>query len=610
MKFSARQRSAVLAASVALAAVAVYANSLANGFAFDDVAIIGDRSLVHGLGRLWEIVTAPYWPEAAFNSGVYRPLTLLSFAVDWQVWGGSPFGFHLTNILVHAVVSGLVVLLLLRFFPGWAAWAGGMIFAVHSVHTEAVANVVGRGELFVALFVLIGCLVYTRAVREGRLSLAATGLIALCYALAGLSKEVGFVMPGLLLATDLPLLAGGADRRRFARLRLPLYVVLTGVLALLFLVRWSVLGAALESIPDRAFTMDDSFPTRVFTMARVWPRYFELLIFPLHLSADYSPAVILPADHVTLAGVVGFLLVVAVVVVAVATFRRTPELALAVVWAGLALLPVSNLVLTAEIVLAERTLYLPSVAVAVVAGLALARAPVGRRGWVAAALAAWVLLFSGVTVRRNPVWDSTGTVFEDLRRHHPESSRLLFALGLRHHERGEWEEAREWFRRSLQVWPWYAPYQAKYALVLLGEGELEEAAERARAAVELDPGFLGHHKLLVLIHLRDNDPAAALNAVERALDVAKPDASLFTQQADAYVGLGDYDGAARAQEAAIREGREDWTTWYRLALFRAAAGDTTAALEALQTARSAPGARSARADSVERAWSTRARVSP
>ena len=600
----ARQRY-LIAFSAGIVSIIVNANSLVNGFAYDDVWIISNRELVHGIGRGWEIVTSQFWSDA-FEPLIYRPLTLLTFAVDWQVWGGDPFGFHLTNVVLHAVVTVLLVFFLSRFFPIWAAWAGGLVFAVHSVHTEAVANVVGRAEILTALFILIGCLVYMRAVRRERISLTVVALLAILYTLAGFSKEVGFVMPGLLLATDLPLLArtSTGELGRFTRARLPLYASLAGVLALLFLVRLAVLGTLVGSVPARTFALDDSFTTRLFTMARVWPRFFDLLLFPLDLSADYSPAVILPASGLTLGGAFGFVLVILTIALAVVAFRRLPEFSMAVMWSVVALIPVSNLLIMVETVLGERRLYLPSISVSIVVALALARAPATRRRLLGAAVVAWVGFFSVVTIRRNPVWASTDAVFADLLRHHPESSRVLFGLGQRHQELGNYAEARIWMERSLEIWPWYAPYQAKFATTLMDQGRFDEAEARARRAIELDPQHRGNYKLLLLILLLEKKYPEAVAVAERAITTVDPDASLYTQKADAHAGIEDFEAAALAQEKAIREGRENWSAWSRLARFRVAAGDTVRALDALRRARIAPGAgaHEAEADSLGRAW--------
>jgi tetratricopeptide (TPR) repeat protein len=595
----------LVALLVAAVAVAVFANSLANGFAYDDDFIIKNRELVHGLEGIRTLLVSPYWPEG-FSSGLYRPLTLLTYALDWWIWNGTPFGFHLVNVLLHAAVSALVVLFLLRLFPWWAAVAGGLVFAVHSVHTEAVANVVGRAELLAALFVLAACLIYMRGVRGGGISLGAGLAIVLLYALAGFAKEGGFVLPGLLLATDLPLLKDVKrdELKAWIRRRLPLFVALTGVLIVLLAARWLALGAPLENQPDRVFALDSSFVTRLFTMSRVWPRYFELLLLPFNLSADYSPGVILPASGITPLGIAGFALAVATIALAIALYRRAPEFAMAVAWMAIALLPVSNLIIMAEIVLAERTLYLPSVALSVLAALALVHIPAPRRRWVAVALTAWILVFSTVTIRRNSVWDSTDTVFEDLRRRHPESSRLLFGVASMIYRQGDWPKAEEWFDKSIRMWPYHAPYRVEYGMHLFEHGELEKADSLLAGAVRLKPNNVNYRVLLTLVRFQAGDAEGARRAIEGALEEMGERPELYAVLADLHLLAGRPDSAVIVQKLVLRL-RQDgptWRDWLRMAAMQHAAGDTAGARAALERAEAAPEAIAATVDSVRRAW--------
>ncbi len=592
----------LLACATGVLALAVYSNSLFNGFAYDDVWIVETRNVIHGLGQLGQLLTSDYWPSR-FGSGLYRPLTLLSFAVDWSVWGGAPFGFHLTNVLLHATVTALLTLLLLRLFPWWAALAGGAVFAVHSVHTEAVANVVGRGELLAALFVVVACLVYVRATRNGGVPWRSVVLICGCYALALVSKEGGAVLPALLLLLDLPRVKRPTAWLPILRSRLPLLLGMAFVLVFFFALRWAVLGAPIHVVLDRAFIPDSSFATRFFTMARVWPRYYELLLFPLVLSADYSPAVILPASSITGLGLVGILLVGFTVLLASVTFRRMPELSTAVLWAAVTLLPVSNLIVVAEIVLAERTFYLPTVAVSIVASTLAARTRPPARKWIAAAVGLWVVVFSAVTVRRNPVWESTGTVFADVQRKHPESSRLLWWLGDRRLRIGDWEGAREWYRRSLQVWPYYPQYLAEFAVNLNDRGEYAEAEAMAERALGLVPDHPDYYSLLALIRFRQGDFAGVLDVTDAARDVSIEDYVLYTLAADSYSRLGDPGRAVQAQKSSLRlrGARATWREWYRLATLAVASGDTAEALTALDSLRRRPEADPSVADSLSRA---------
>jgi tetratricopeptide (TPR) repeat protein len=592
---------------VALASVAVYANSLGNKFAYDDVVIIETRETAHSVGDIPELITEPYWVEDYFPGGIYRPLTMANFAIDWSIWNGDPFGFHLVNVVMHAAVSALVALFLLLFFPWWAALAGGLVFAVHPVHTEAVANIVGRAEMLTALFVLTATIAYIRAGRRGRFSVAVVLVIAACYALASFSKEIGVVLPGLLLATDLTLPSRRPTQtlKGYVRTRLPLFAVLTGVLLLVFAARWAVLGAAVESVPHLTFALDNSFTTRLFTMARIWPRYLELFVFPSDMSADYSPAIVLPVEGLTALGALGFLLLFSSLAIAIATYRRAPEFAMAVAWTVLAILPVSNLIITAEIVLAERTLYLPSVAVSVIAALALAKTVPSWRRWLLAGLAVWLAGFSVVTVKRNPVWYDTDSLFEDLREKHPESIRLLYAKALDYYKMGAWELAREYFNMWIEIWPHHAPWLGQYAAALADFGEFEKADSVISVAIRMKPNVTTFHRLRAIMLLDGGNPERALQAIDEAVAIVGVDPDFEGLRAEAYERLGRLPDAVEAQEAAL-EGWEDeatWHGWFRLARLRAAAGDTAAALEALAVARGRPGALPEVADSAERAWS-------
>ena len=137
--------------AVFLCAVAVYVGALQNRFAWDDTPIIVKIDLVHAWSGVWRAFAVPYWPSD-WGGFLYRPLTVATFAIDWQLH--STLWFHLVNILWHGLASVLVAVIA----GDWlgtreegsgkrAALVAGLIFAVHPVHVEAVANVVWRAEL-------------------------------------------------------------------------------------------------------------------------------------------------------------------------------------------------------------------------------------------------------------------------------------------------------------------------------------------------------------------------------------------------------------------------------------------------------------------------------
>ncbi|MGH7480941.1 MAG: hypothetical protein ACRELV_02205, partial [Longimicrobiales bacterium] len=146
-----------------LAAVAIaYANSLANGFARDDGAVIVLNDRIKDLTDFGAIWLAPYWPRDGGDWGLYRPLPIFGYAVQWALGSGTPVIFHATSMLLHGAVTVLVLVLLRSLVEAPAALAGALIFAVHPVATEAVANVVGQAELLAALGIVGACVLYGR----------------------------------------------------------------------------------------------------------------------------------------------------------------------------------------------------------------------------------------------------------------------------------------------------------------------------------------------------------------------------------------------------------------------------------------------------------------
>ena len=109
---------------VLLVAVGAFANSALNGFAYDDEAIVVRHDVVTE-GRVVDALSSSYWPEVVRGSGLYRPITLSSFALEWRLWNGHPAGFHLMNIAVHAAVSLMVFFLVLEMSAPIPALVGG-----------------------------------------------------------------------------------------------------------------------------------------------------------------------------------------------------------------------------------------------------------------------------------------------------------------------------------------------------------------------------------------------------------------------------------------------------------------------------------------------------
>ncbi|HUX32584.1 MAG TPA: hypothetical protein VMV51_01825 [Gemmatimonadaceae bacterium] len=410
---------------VAAVALGVYANALSNGFALDDRVIVAQNPNVHHLSSFADAWVSAYWPNLPFQVGLYRPLTIVSFLLEWALWHGHPMGFHLVNIVVHAAVSALVVLLLYRLGASTlAAAVGGLLFAVHPVHVEAVSGIVGYAELMMALLVLTACLAHLA--RAGP-AVARWVAVAACFLAALLVKETAVCLPLLLIVADFldPTRRGPLWRKVLDDA--PLYLLLTAVLAGYLGLRYAVLGVFAGTTPAPAL-VGRSAAARVATAIRIWPDYIRLMIWPRDLVAEYGPNVRVAASWRDPAVYASLLLGGTVLVSAAAFWRRAPWWTAAVAWFAASVFVVSNLVVEVGVLLAERTLYLPSAAVALAAVplTALGR----RRPRLALAVGGLAVTLAVARVwTRTPDWRSTDTLLTQLAAAHPESFEAQTYLG-------------------------------------------------------------------------------------------------------------------------------------------------------------------------------------
>lgn len=400
--------------AVVAAAVLVYAGALANRFALDDLYIIVSNPIVRGT-ELWRAFVAPYWP-ADLGGKVYRPLPVATYALDWLT--ASTVWFHFVNVAWHAATSVLVALLARRWAGERAALAAGLLFAVHPVHVEAVANVVGRSELMAGLFAVLA--VY--------LALARGSLVGSTLALVGglLSKENAAVVPGLVVWGWL---VGLARPSRKQVLRFAAAWVLTGG-AYLALRWWVVHPYAHLAAVAPVFVGQGPVAVRLTAVAAL-ADVTRLLVLPATLRVDYSPAertlVTSPLDPRCVAGVACVLVWGALLVWAWRRGRRLEAFGLG--WVAIALSPVANLLFPIGVLVAERTLYLPSAGLTLAVGAALGRW--GERGSAAWAGVLTALVVAGAlrTVTRVPVWRDDATVVASVLEDSPHSYRGYAARG-------------------------------------------------------------------------------------------------------------------------------------------------------------------------------------
>jgi hypothetical protein len=482
----------------------------------DDRAIIAANPAAHSVAAAVRAFDDPYWPRES-GAGLYRPLTILSFAVDWTVSNGRAGWLHVMNALWHGLATVLFALVIGRWISGVGWVAATLIFAWHPVHVEAVAGLVGRAELLAAVGILGSVLAARRGLWVSAVALAA---------LAMLSKEHG-VIAGVAILLDRWLKA--PEGRPYP---LGLWIGLGAVTAG-FLVIWSLIGRAGASDVAPVFLGRDVFGRLAVALPAVL-RAATLLVWPASLSVDYGPQVIPARDGMSLAAVLGAMIVVGIPALVVWGRRRAPAIAFAAGVAGLSYLPTANLLFPSGVVLAERNLYLavmlPAAAVGV--GIAWLAARWGERARVAAIAVSAVLVVAcaAKSLDRLPAWRDNRGHLLTLLDEHPESSRA----------------------------------HASAAAVLGGIKDTAGARREYRTADSLFSGdpFVTAAQAILLLSLGDTGAAGPL--VARLRGPMGPSAQLVSLRVRFLASLSRADTARARALAAEAAGRAPWEeSWYR-----------------------------------------------
>ncbi len=476
-----------VAVTAMLIAAGAYAITAGYAFVYDDVHIIQNKTLLHSLANWREILTTTWWGYA-----LYRPLTELTFALDWAVSGGNPRWFHVVNVVLHATTTGLVFLLARGGLGVLGAGAAALLFAVHPVHVEAVANVVGRAEVLAATLALAAAVAYradgmlaARNDQSWRRWLASFGALA-ALGLGLAAKETAFAIPGIFVLIDW-FDGQNAGQRLGARLRRH-WVLWAAAVALSLEWLWLrslVLGDLAGDHPAPGIE-GEGFVGRALVMAPVLLEYSRLLFFPARLSADYSPNFLPAVAELTLRGAAGFALLGLAVTLAVRARRHAPTITLGLAWIGGTFLIVSNLIVPTGVLLAERTLYLPSVGAVLMIGWLVAWTEASWRH--AGVGLATVLLGLGLirAVTRVEVWRDNSHFFPQLVRDAPGSYRSYWVAGALAYDSGDRARGESLIRQALVIYPLHPQVWETLAYRFEEDKRWHEAAQHFGAAFRLD----------------------------------------------------------------------------------------------------------------------------
>lgn len=546
---------------IVLAGMLVYANSLWNGFVFDDIGTIVENKYINEFGKnLPSFFTTSYFVISGVE-GSYRPIATLSYYLLYAAFGLNPFGYHLASVLLHVLNSVLLYLLLGRILRNrLTSLFAALMFACHPVITEAVNCISYNEDLLSALFYFLAFLLHVVAVAEDKNVKKGFYVFSLiCFLFGLLSKEMAITLPGMIVLYDAAFreidyqgniakqILNTFWRRKFyygGYLAVSLFYM---SLRFLILVTPKVsLAPSYGRLIERIIYL----PVHLFT-------YMKMAVLPLNLNAEYVFAY--PVHFFEIINIIGLAVVAGLLLLSFYLFKRSKEISFGMWWFLITLFPVYNLIEIANPI-AERYLYLPLVGFCIITAIILndiINRVAGDKATATGVLKACVILailgfYASVTVARNRDWKDDLSLWTKTRETSPNSSIVHGNLGRAYHNLGMLKEAEDSYQTAIKVNP--SDSKAYYNLGTLYEeqGDLRKAVRYYKRTTELNPGFVDSHFNLANIYAQMGMLEEAVPHLKKAVEFKPGDFEARNNLGVLYARLGKLDLAIAEWEAVIK----------------------------------------------------------
>lgn len=510
---------------LALTAVG-YRGVLKNQFVLDDTHTVARNPAVQSLAHAREWFTSAHAVSGVREYVNYRPVLIASYAMDQAAWGGSPAGFHATNLVIHVGVIILVWGLARRLVPDpWAAAGAAALFALHPINAEAVNYVTARSSSLMTLCALAALWAHERT---GRGSWTVARIVPYLLGAAALgTKEAAVVLPLLVIAWRRA--AHGQDEAWTDTVRrsAPWWGLVAAYWALRTWVLWGLVEPAVGG-PGVTVGQNALFVLKIYAAS------LGFWLWPQGLAVDHAwPPVLSLFDGVLIVSAV-----VALFAVTAAAFRWDITVGWCLAWFWIGILPAGALGFMTRLALYQDNRgYLAGVGLAW-AGGHLAAAGVRRLGARSAALTAaaiGVAVLVGVAVRadaaRTAAWTNRAALWEDAVAKYPSSLMAHNGLGMVAFEAGRVEEAREWYERAIRLSPGFTEGHKNLGVTYAAAGEWDQAIAAFERALAIDPGYAEARVNLGKVYERQGRWELALAAYDRILRDDPGNASVLARTA-------------------------------------------------------------------------------
>ena len=533
----------------------IYSFNLHNKLFWDDEDWIINNQFIHSLSwtniKFW--FTHNTLAGIGLKSNYYRPFLFFTFALNYLVSGTSALGYHLVSNLIH-IANAMMVFVTIRklFKKDNLAFLVSLIFLIHPLQTEAVSYIAGRGDLLVALFMLLGMWFFLK--NQDKNSILNVSLTLTFLVLALLSRETAIVFPLVLLIVYISLLSKERFLKSFKNGLIKtwpyfLIVIVYGILRLTVLNFLNTLNFYTQ--PN---VYSENLYIRFFTFLSTLLTYFKLLIIPVGLHMERATYIF---DSLFKWPVfLGTLLVVNLLYLVFRFYKKqriqsvnynlpTTDYRVwlfGIGWFVATIAPVSGIT-PINALMYEHWLYLPMIGFFIVACFYVTLLLEFFKNknklilyWLIVCLLGFYFAFYAYqSITRNILWGNAGAFYLDILKYEPDSGRVNNNLGNLYFNKGDHGKAEIYYKKAIETADTFPQSHFNYGSILDAKGDNFGAAQEYKKAIEIDPNFYYAHQGLVILYAKTGNIKEAIIYVEQLKKILSENPRVYYNAALLYI---------------------------------------------------------------------------
>ncbi len=558
-------------------AFAVYANSFRNQFVLDDLELVVNNPLIESRQNIIDIFKVGLFPAVPLAENFYRPVQSLTLKFDYLLWRKNPFGYHITNTLIHTINAILIFsIVLLITHNRRIAMIASVLFAVHPIHTAAVTYISGRADPLVALFGLTSLSFFIIYSEFKRILYYLASVVF--FILALLSKEISLVLPLLFILYDICFLKK-EKKTNVINFWIKRYAIYIFIVIAYILLRASVFNfSSFLQIGKLDFT------ARFLTACYIFLNYLKLLILPfgLHIDRTIQPIVSIFSPYcfakVVILAVLGYAFI--------KSYKISKIIFFASAWFLINFIPISNLFRPLNAPMAEHWMYFPSIGFFILAAVGIDKiASIKLLKHSESIIVIFLIVsLSILTIKQNFVWKDRHTLYRHALKFSPNRPRLHSYLGNAYKDQGLFELALSEFNEAIRLNPEYAENYCNLGNLYEKTGRYNDAINAYRKSIAIKPKSASAYNNLGNVFTRKGEDGKAIEAYKKAAELSVNDYEIWVNLANIYLRTQNFKDSTECYKKAIELTSGSAEVYYNLGIAYAQINDFSAAKECWQKA--------------------------